>query len=290
MLSHRMITAPSVILVSQPQLVEAGIRRFAEEQSLTDLPALYHDTPIGRLFDHLGMEEGDEDRSASDGEMLVEFAGRQCYRAWRKGRPTDEYLANILETNHGSVLAHAHFSFHISGISRACSLELNRHSAGVDISQESQRFVDGNDMCFVIPPALLELWGHDLTCASAQRWMSSRQAELDDYAAVQSELIASLTEQKTLKGQTLIRKRANEAARHSLPECSETQGVWTFNYRALRHILNLRGAQDADLEIRRLAGALAIQCKAMSPHVFYDVEIHPSDFNVPVITNKHEKP
>lgn len=286
MFRHRIVTGPSVILVAQPQLNTAGIQQFAEEQSLSDLPKLFAETPIGRILDHVALPQ--DEREFSDGEMLVEFAGRQCYRAWKQGRETPEYIQNILETQHGSVLAHAHFSFQISGISRGLSIELNRHSAGVDISQESQRFVDAADVCFVVPPALLEVWDGDIGCDAAQRWYSARNVELQDYLDVQEQVAAHAKELGLAS--TLRKKRANEAARYSLPNACETMGVWTFNYRSLRHIINLRGDVNADLEIRRLAANLAMQCKLASPAVFYDVEITAGDFGVGVVKVKHEKP
>jgi thymidylate synthase (FAD) len=288
MSSDRLITEPSVILVSQPQLVAEGIHRFAERAGLLDYPKLYADTPIGRLLEHVDADP--EDRTVSDGEMLIEFAGRQCYRAWRKGRENEAYIKNILEVKHGSVLAHAHFSFHLADISRALSLELNRHAAGNDISQESQRFVDASDANFVVPPALLDLWAGDLECESAQRWAAARHAEVEDYIIVQKELTSRIEAEPSLKKRTMLQKRANEAARASLPAAVETQGVWTFNFRSLRHIINLRGDQSADLEIRRFAAVLAGECKTMAPNVFYDVEIGQGDYGVPVTTCIHEKP
>jgi len=61
------------------------------------------------------------------GELLVEFAGRACYRSWEPGlNPnvgkirTDqrEYFANILRSAHGSVLEHASYSFALRNCSR----------------------------------------------------------------------------------------------------------------------------------------------------------------------------
>ena len=55
----------------------------------------------------------------SDAELLIEFAGRLCYRSWEPGlNPnvrkirTDrgEYFGNLLASGHGSVLEHANFT------------------------------------------------------------------------------------------------------------------------------------------------------------------------------------
>ncbi len=283
---HHLLTGPSVIMIAKPQLLEAGIRQFAEERSLADIPKLYADTPIGRIMEHSSAY--DDEKEHDDGEMLVEFAGRQCYRSWRKGRETHDYLENILETKHGSVLAHAHYSFAIFGISRAMSHELVRHAAGVDISQESQRFVDASEVDFVVPPALLHVWDGDTTCDDAKRWHAARVAEVADYQITQ-ERVAEQAEKMGLTP-TLARKRANEAARYSLPNAAETAGVWTFNIRALRHIINLRGDYSADLEIRRFAAILAAIMVETCPSTFPDVVVTTGDFDVEAVTVKYEKP
>ena len=63
----------------------------------------------------------------NSGELIVEFAGRACYRSWEPGlNPnvtkirTDqrEYFANILRSGHGSVLEHASYSFALRNVSR----------------------------------------------------------------------------------------------------------------------------------------------------------------------------
>lgn len=287
MYQNNLVADPSVILISKPQLVAEGIELFAIEESIADLPKLYADTPIGRIFDHI--EADDADKEHDDGEILVEIAGRHCYGSWKEGRETPEYLENILETKHGSVLGHAHYSFRIAGISRALSHELVRHAAGVDISQESQRFVDASQVSFVVPPALLKSWGEEgYDHPDAQRWYEARVAEVTDYITTQDRVRKEAEAEGLPK--TLARKRANEAARYSLPNAAETKGVWTFNLRALRHIINLRGDVHADLEIRRFAANLAQIMIETCPSVFPDVKIELADFDVPAVTVKYEKP
>lgn len=299
---HLFVTGPSVFLVAQTQMVETGVKDFFEHIGVIDYPVLHEDTPVGRILSHLEARRLGEETDHSDGEMVVEFAGRQCYGSWKTGRDTPEYLGNIVETGHGSVLAQADYTFQISGISRALTHELVRHAMGVAISQESQRFVDGGNLSFVVPPALLRVWGGDITCEAATRWIEARKAELADYKDVQAQVKAAFTQemldqtgmadvsQLSVKNRTLIKKRANEAARASLPNAAETRGVWKFNYRALRYIIGLRGAEDADLEIRRLAVALALQAKTQAPSAFADVELTEGDFGVFKVNVQHPKP
>src|SRR5690349_22693077 len=55
-------------------------------------------------------------RGISDAELLVEFAGRRCYKSWAPGlnsnvtkvrEDSGAYLENILSSKHGAVLEHA---------------------------------------------------------------------------------------------------------------------------------------------------------------------------------------
>src|SRR5207253_9047817 len=103
------------------------------------------------------------DAAPNAGELLVEFAGRACYRSWEPGlNPnvsrvrTDqrEYFANILRSAHGSVLEHANYSFALRNVGRPFTHELVRHRAGSAFSQESLRYVRLADIGFRVPPAL----------------------------------------------------------------------------------------------------------------------------------------
>src|SRR6202042_1931431 len=99
----------------------------------------------------------------NDGELIVEFGGRACYRSWEPGLNANvsrvrtdqrEYFANILRSAHGSVMEHANYSFVIRNCSRVMTHELVRHRAGSAFSQESLRYVRLTDIGFRVPPAL----------------------------------------------------------------------------------------------------------------------------------------
>lgn len=316
-MTSRLIDAPSVILIAQPALVVGGIHRWAEEQGLDDV-ADDMSTPLGRIA-RQSADYSRADDIHNDGEVLVEFAGRQCYGSWEKGRTNEAYIDNVLSMGHGSVLAHAHYSFAIAGVSRSLTHELVRHAAGVDISQESQRFVDATRTRFVVPPAMLHLWDGDLGCSDARdfldhcvenvhnynRWQDEVQAMVDNLVKFPVEpFLATVrltdgdgvarTEEQRMeiamrKRETMLQKRANESARSILPNACQTKLVWTVNLRALRYILALRGAPDADLEIRRFSAALAVVCKNMAPATFADLDLHEGDFGVGSTTVKYHK-
>lgn len=262
-----LVTEPYVTVVAAPQFRHAAVIDFAREHGADAL--LDAKTPLARLASDYG--------SASD--ALVEFAGRFCYRSWAKGRDADAYMRNILESGHGSVLAHASISVIVTGVSRSLSHELVRHHVGTGVSQESQRYVTAENGSLevlgyrahraVVPPAVLALgegavgdFRLDYSCA------------IDIYEEWRRRLAGNLV----LPGldqcdATTRKKRVTEAARAFLPNAAETRMVWTMNLRSARNIIATRATEHADLEIRRLAVEFARICHDEAPAVFQDLTI-----------------
>src|SRR4029077_14042887 len=69
---------------------------------------------------------------------------------------------------------------------------------------------------------------------------------------------------------TLRRKLARQAARSVLPNATETKIFMTANARALRHFIELRGSEHADVEIRKVAVQLLQLMQRESPSIFGD--------------------
>ena len=65
------------------------------------------------------------------------------------------------------------------------------------------------------------------------------------------------------------RKMAREAARAVLPNATETKIVVTANARAWRTMLELRSSEGAELEIRRMAVAVAASAPAGGAGIFF---------------------
>lgn len=234
----RLVTKPSVYIAGQTVLNYEQLLQWCEDEGfdIDDLPA-----PLEQIFNngHAG---------------IVEFAGRHCYRSFSKGRPTKEYIRNIIDSSHGSVLEHFTVNFVFNGVSRTLSHELVRHRVGIAISQESQRYVDAKDIRFVVPPLYLWLAEDNLTSPMITKWATHCYDCLDGYNDMLHGLQdLTLQHQAGEKGMTLDSKRRTEAARSVLPGAAETRLVWTANIRTLRHFFEMRGGQAADLEIRRLA-------------------------------------
>ncbi|MBV6521713.1 MAG: Flavin-dependent thymidylate synthase [Gemmatimonadaceae bacterium] len=211
---------------------------------------------------------------STDGERLAEYAGRLCYmsQANPANRKTGEYLENILKQAHGSVLEHANYSVLLEGVSRSLTHELVRHRAGFAYSQLSQRYVDESEANFVVPPAIIG--DADLESAWQRQVESAQQTYVD--------LVEKLMERYAwVSDRVHRRKMAREAARGVLPNSTETKIVVTANVRAWRSMLELRGGEGAELEIRRLAVALVRLLQVEAPRFFADFEIY-------LATDRHE--
>lgn len=281
--NKNLIIAPTVIVVGQTTFDMQGMDAFIELNGLNTIEN-YVGSPIQKLRDLEGAHS-----EQSEAELMAEFAGRFCYRSWGKGRPSDEYLPNVVEMRHGSVLEHVTLNIVIQGVSRSLTHELIRHRAGFAVSQESQRYVDANDVKWIIPPLLLSQCGHNLDHPRIQQFLQRCETMLGYYVAEQRAYREELEAETDLKAKTLIKKRANEAARSMLPNATETRLTWTGNLRALRHFCELRGDEHADLEIRRLAVAMTEMLMDRAPYTFADTETFEGEYGVGITAVGHTK-
>lgn len=252
---------PNVYLMSEPKINKDEFFNWYTKNIDEDLNV--DDSPINKIMSRLN---DTKDYSEKDGTYLVEFAGRHCYRSWYKGRETPEYIENIIEQDHNSVLRHTHLSFAIQGISRNLSLEHNRHWSGVDLSQESQRYVPMENTNFVVPPLYLIDPKTYETKSARHIFERGCLNSLDEY----NRLI------KLYENSTLPKKVYREAAREVLNSAVETRMEWTVNIQTLRHYFEKRGSEHAALEIRRLAVTLFEKVHEMGYGIFfYDFKIGP---------------
>ena len=207
---------------------------------------------------------------ATDGERLAEYAGRLCYMSQHNpiNRTTAEYLENIKQQGHGSVLEHAVYVLLIEGISRSCSHELVRHRAGFGYSQLSQRYVDESHAAFVLPPAML---GDAALEAAWERQVAEAQA------AYVRAVEGLMQRYEWMTDKVHRRKVAREAARSVLPNATEVKIVVSANARAWRTMLELRCGEGAELEIRRLGLACLRLLQRETGSLFSDFEIYVAD-------------
>lgn len=199
-------------------------------------------------------------------ELVSEFGGRICYMSFGKGRPSKEYHEHILEVGHGSVLEHGVWNFAIWGVSRALTHELIRHRAGSAVSQLSQRYVDESLAEYVIAP----LFQHESVIEEYQEDLL-KVHEL--YLKWQNKAVSLIDKHHPHLQGTDKRKNARQAARYFLPNATETKLLFSVNTRALRHIIELRGSEHADVEIRNLAIELYNIAVKKAPNLFFDYEL-----------------
>lgn len=231
-----------VFLVAKPRIDMSNWREFEQSEGLA---------PI-RHWD----EEA--------GSHLVEFAGRLCYMSYGKGRKTTkEFIDNIIQSKHFSVLEHANYTFFITGISRSCSHELVRHRH-FSFSQLSQRYVDETDAEVIVPDAIE---GNDT-------FTRAIYAAKTAYGILVSQLTDRFRDEPN---PTLRRKMARQAARAVLPNAIETKIAVTGNVRSWREFIEKRATPFADPEIRKLAESIRDALVQASPLLFGDMMNGPFD-------------
>jgi thymidylate synthase (FAD) len=224
-------------------------------------------------------EDGD------DCTRLGAFAAKGCYRSFgASGRSNVRNQEAIIQCRHGSVLQHINISLYLEGISRNLSLELNRHSTGMAISQESTRYVEMETAGIVLEPwyatvyreyqHIFEVGNSNLlhgppgivheyleTASAAQLSYADQVTYLMDYAPTDLE-------------ETDKRKWARGKARNTLVGGVETRGTWTGNMRTWRYVLEERSFGGAEEEIRRLAFHLFEALDAWAPTYLADYIDH----------------
>lgn len=275
-----LIWQPEIFAIGQTQWNAPEFEAWVKFNDHADV-FVAGDSPLANLW-----RDVDEEDSI---ERMIEFGGRHCYRAWDKGRDRADYIRNIIDMEHGSVLEHSTINWAIQGVSRSLSLELARHRVGIALSQESQRYVDASDIQFVVPPIVQFLAGGSMSNADViTEFHRDNILALDKYKRLQQGIVERVqATSPNIKSLTMVKKRANEAARAHLPNCTETRFLWTTNMRLLRHFLWLRGGSGADLEIRRMAVHLLQLAQDSAPSVFGDMTTKQVDdgYGVPIIVS-----
>ena len=244
-------TTPSVFLVARPSVDVEGMRAYLEDVG----GASWLERSLGEV----------EGSPAKDAELLVEFAGRVCYRSWEPGLNANvkkirtdrhEYFANILRSGHGSVLEHASYSFALRNVSRAFTHELVRHRAGSAFSQESLRYVRLTDIGFRVPPALEPIRERVLSVVE----------QLEEFQLSAADALGLDAEGLPFH----IKKEITSALRRLAPIGLSTDIIWTANVRTLRHVIEMRTGEGAEEEMRLVFDRIAHMMRAEAPELFQD--------------------
>ena len=243
-------TTPSVHLVARPSVDLEGMRGYLED--------------VGGAS-WLARRIAEAGGAPNDGELLVEFSGRLCYRSWeprlnpnvtRIRKDKDEYFGNLLRSLHGSVLEHASFTFALRNVSRVFTHELVRHRAGSAFSQESLRYVRLTDIGFRVPP-VLEVVRDQVVSLVEQ--LEEFQASAADALGLDEDGVPFA-----------VKKEVTSALRRLAPIGLSTDIVWTANVRTLRHVIEMRTAAGAEEELRLVFDDVARTMCAEAPGLFQD--------------------
>jgi thymidylate synthase (FAD) len=234
----------------------------------------------------------------NDAVKIGAFAAKGCYDSYGEdGRPNEANQRQVVEQMHGSVLEHITATLFLEGISRALSLESNRHRQNA-ISQRSTRYTEEGNSAIVLEPFYASLANKFKDCIELNvpyedetiivhkgnssflgndddeywlyvHFLEAAERAIDIYES-QVETLIHLNP-LNLKGHDL-RKWARGKARNILPHCLETRITYTGNLRAWRWFVESRSSRFAEPEIRRLADKVLTELRLHFTLYFEDFE------------------
>jgi len=246
------LVEPKVFLVGETRIVEDGLQAYLK---------------------HVGAPDWKTD-APSDSERLSEVYGRLCYRSFEPGMNPNvtrvregnaNYLGHILQVGHGSVIEHPVLNFILADVSRVFTHELVRHRAGTAISQESLRFVRLDSLTAYMPTHIEE----------NEEAMTIFAKTFEELEAIQKQLADaySIDDEKTFDR----KKKLTSAFRRMAPIGVATTIGWSCNFRALRHVIEMRTEPNAEEEIRLVFSQVYNLVKDRYPNLLGDYEVEEID-------------
>ena len=244
---------PQVFLIGETRVVEEGLQAY---------------------LDHIGVPDWVSD-APTDTERIIEVMGRVCYRSWVPGmnrnvtkvrEHNSDYLANVLNVRHGSVIEHPMLNFIFADVSRVFTHELVRHRVGVAISQESLRFVRLEDLGQWLPTVIREDEGAVEIFVRTLEELERLQLELARHFGLDDEGVP-------FKKKKVI----TSAMRRIAPIGLATTIGWSANPRTIRWLLEMRTDPSAEEEIRLVFGKVGEIVCARYPNLFGDFEVEEVD-------------
>lgn len=215
----------------------------------------------------------------TDPAMLVALAAKQCYMAFQPSlnpnltkvrKDMVEYLDNVLKQKHGSVLEHAVFTYAINGCSRVFTGEMNRHRAGVGISERSMRYVRYDKINYWMPECFRDdssLDAEERSKRDQSRRVMQNQFDGQEYAMAR---FTEIWADELADSSFHTKKVLTSAFRRIIGMGIATGGVWTLNARALRHVIALRTDPSAEEEIIHICKKIGRDMIMCEPQLFGD--------------------
>lgn len=247
---------PEIYLVGESQLNNNEVERYLRET--------YSDVGSDWFEKNVALEE-----ETSGSELMTEIMGRLCYRSFGVGEHNknltrvregnSDYIANILKSKHGSVVEHGSTSWILKDVSRVFTHELVRHRTGVAVSQESLRFVRMDDFGLWVPP--------DPELTPEIVGMCEAKFAADEFFCKRLSEKLGLDE----PGRNFeYKKKWTSFVRRFAPQGMATTIGITINFRSLRHVITMRTAESAEVEIRHVFDRIALLAKQRWPALMQD--------------------
>ena len=209
--------------------------------------------------------------------VMCSMGAKMCYKSLEVGhnanitrvRKTFDNLQGIIDSGHGSVMEHISFTFITTGCSRIFTHELVRHRAGTAFSQTSGRYVRLDNIEVVVPPELQDCQPEITDCLGAiEQFVDATErrvglqgldaaCEAHGVSPGNAQLAARLgfVENPRTREFTLpfaVKKKLASAIRRLAPNGQPNEIMWTANWRALRHMIEMRSSRHAEWEIRKV--------------------------------------
>ena len=252
----------------------------------------------------------------TDATALCGFCSKRCYMSFEPGLNPNisrvrkewvKYWTNVLKSGHGSVTEHASWTFAIEGVSRVFTGEMNRHRAGVGISEGSMRYIRFDDIGFWMPLSLREGnrslmptrkcqvcnegrvphgFGGDQKCPECKGKGRVNLLSDDEFES-KKELTRSAFRDSFLHMEAAYKnlcdvwgintsksfdnkKKLTSLFRRLIGMGVATGGTWTMNARAMRHIMALRTGPGVEEEIAWVMGEVGKHMVDSEPALFGD--------------------
>lgn len=252
--------------------------------------------------------------TSTDASQLIALAGKRCYLSFDTDlNPNissirtdhEKYIENVLNSKHGSVTEHATWSFAIENVSRVFTGEMNRHRAGVAISDGSMRYIRFDDIGFTLPDSIIE--SEEEHAANQRLLKVLDDPSLEDGPApdpsiedLEDQVLLANRDRK-LRTRVVFEEAFNKVESLYLDLCNiwkigemkdfsqkkkltsmfrrivgmgvSTGGVWTLNARALRWVIQQRANKDAaEEEIYHVFNKIAETMVQDEPLLFGDFQ------------------
>lgn len=262
--------------------------------------------------------------SVTDADVAVSLPAKRCYMSFEPGLNPNvtrvrkdwcAYIDNVLASRHGSVLEHTSFTFAIEGCTRVFTAEMNRHRAGVAISEASLRYIRFRDKIpYWLPISIRaaswwseeerfgescnmrSLHGSDYESAKTLHGFTDEEFVVerkkaktrDVFERVFSEVGKAYVElcdiwEEELAPQSKFsaKKKLTSMMRRIIPLGVSVGVVYTINMRALRHILALRATPEAEEEICHVMTRIGSLMIERQPKILSDFEMTHEGFLIP---------